>query len=930
MSSDLIQYAFVAGEISPKLLGRSDYEKYDFGLKSANNWFVDYRGGLSTRPGQSFVDFLEAPNSDTRSFRFQYSPDTANSYVVIFGDGYVRFVQSGAYVLEADLTISDIASEVITSTSHGLANGDWIKLSAIGGTTELNGRTFEVANVTTHTFTLVDVVTGAALDWTDYSAYTSGGTINRIYTIASPYAAADLQKLKAYQIRDYLRLTHADYPIKNLVRSSATSWAISDEAVGSLAARPENLAVTPSTSGSAGMVFAVTAVMSTGEESIASDVVIEDASVDYTVTAGYAKLTWDPVDGAAYYNIYRSLVLASSTVVHGGMQLGYIGKSYAPQFVDNNIIPDFTVSPPQGYNPFADGAITSIEVTNGGSSYTSAPAVSVSGSGSGFVGFAVLDGDAVVAVVILARGSGYVNPTVSFTGGGGSGAAATAVAGAADGNSPATSIVFQQRQIYAATNNQPLTIFGSRPGQPANFDVSAVQNDGDSFEYDLDSPSVAPIRHLISMRGGLIVMSAAGIWQLTAGGNNSVLTPTNALAEPQTYTSCADIPPLFVDTDLLYVTEKESIVRLLSYNDYSKLYGGQDMSILSNHLFSADNPVVRWTYAETPYRIVYAIRQDGTRLDFTVVKEQEVFAWTRASTEGYYRDIVTVEESGKDVTYVTVERFIGGNKVKTLEQIATREITVVEDVICSDAALVLPATYPNTTLILSGTSETITITAGSATFTEDSVGDIIRAGGGKIEITAYTSTTVVTGYVLREVTEVIPETTTPKTFLAGEWTLDTPVNSVEGLWHLEGKTVKVLADGSVNADAVVTGGAIDLDAPATRVVVGLGYTCTVEALPPVAPNAIIEGRRKDVVGVAVRLHESRGLAYGRSLAELEEMVDRQFEPYGEPTELQTGVVVLPTDGNWDYDATMFYRQSYPLPATILGLVLDLEVGDDRD
>ncbi len=76
----------------------------------------------------------------------------------------------------------------------------------------------------------------------------------------------------------------------------------------------------------------------------------------------------------------------------------------------------------------SSGKVISIEMTNAGSGYTSAPTVSFSGGGgSGAAATAVLSGTTVAGVVITNQGSGYTAaPTVSFSGGAGSDAAATA------------------------------------------------------------------------------------------------------------------------------------------------------------------------------------------------------------------------------------------------------------------------------------------------------------------------------------------------------------------------------------------------------------------------------------------------------------------------------------------------------------------------
>ncbi|TCG08378.1 phage tail protein [Paraburkholderia steynii] len=58
---------------------------------------------------------------------------------------------------------------IITATAHGFSNGDVVALSAIGGTTVLNGQTFVVRNKTANTFAIDYDTTGG-------SAYTSGGT----------------------------------------------------------------------------------------------------------------------------------------------------------------------------------------------------------------------------------------------------------------------------------------------------------------------------------------------------------------------------------------------------------------------------------------------------------------------------------------------------------------------------------------------------------------------------------------------------------------------------------------------------------------------------------------------------------------------------------------------------------------------------------
>lgn len=75
------------------------------------------------------------------------------------------------------------------------------------------------------------------------------------------------------------------------------------------------------------------------------------------------------------------------------------------------------------------GTITGANIGNGGSGYTSAPSVTITGGGgSGATATAVISDGEVVALNITNPGSGYTGvPTIAFSGGGGTGATATAV-----------------------------------------------------------------------------------------------------------------------------------------------------------------------------------------------------------------------------------------------------------------------------------------------------------------------------------------------------------------------------------------------------------------------------------------------------------------------------------------------------------------------
>ena len=76
-----------------------------------------------------------------------------------------------------------------------------------------------------------------------------------------------------------------------------------------------------------------------------------------------------------------------------------------------------------------DGAVYNIKITQGGTGYTGAPTVEVSGDGSSLAATAVVTAGVVTDIEVTNAGSGYNQVKITLTGGGGAGAEAYAVIG---------------------------------------------------------------------------------------------------------------------------------------------------------------------------------------------------------------------------------------------------------------------------------------------------------------------------------------------------------------------------------------------------------------------------------------------------------------------------------------------------------------------
>lgn len=932
MVTPLAHYAFTAGELSPSLSGRPDLEKYDIGAATLWNFFVDYRGGATSRSGSELVGELPFPDSDNKLVEFEFNQAVGNNYIIEFGLGYIRFAQDGGYVLEGDKVITGVTNAtppVVTAVAHSYVIGDQVFIDGIVGMDRLLQRYYRVsATPSANTFE-IEGPSGDVLDTTTFGTYSSGGTASRVFTVVSPYAVADLQSLVAVQRLDTVTLTHVDYDKMELRRLAADNWTLVPIVIGSTSIPPTTLQITPSAGGPVGFMYTVTTVDADGQESIGAPTVVTTNSVDFTTVAGSMLVEWDAVAGASSYNVYRSLVAPIGANITRAAQLGFIGRAFGPRFTDANIIPDFVVAPPTNNDPFANATITEVNVTAAGTGHTLLTLVNITDpNGTGFIGIPVVAGGKVLSVIVVSGGSGYTAPVVSFT----VGSSATAVAeiGPAVGNNPACSAFHQQRRNFAGTTNFPDGIWGSKPGSFNNFDFTVPSTDADSFQFTLVSKELNPIRHMVSLKGGLVLMTASTIWQLKGSGDNSTITPLDAEVEPQSYNGASQLRPITTDSDIVYSQEKGSIVQALGFNFYQNSYTSQDLSILSNHFFE-DHEILDWSYAKEPFKTIWAVREDGAVLALAFVKEHNVFAWTQHHTRGLWKNVAKASENKQDIPYYIVRRFINGKWRRFLERNVPRIQQNVEDHWGLDCAIARALRPLAADLVLSAaTGSGITATASAGVFVSGDVGCIIRAGGGKMLVTAFTSSTVVVCDVQIDVTDILEEdpANKPLPIDAGAWTCTQPVTTVGGLNHLEGELVTILADGNVGPQKTVVDGSITLDHEASRIIVGLPYQCYIKTLPVEVIEQTLLGKRKAIVGMAVKVNETRGLKTGPTLEKLHEVKERTNEDYGEPITLQNGDQYSNLDIEWNDEGQVFIVQDNPLPAVVLGYMLRTEAGDD--
>jgi hypothetical protein len=251
----------------------------------------------------------------------------------------------------------------------------------------------------------------------------------------------------------------------------------------------------------------------------------------------------------------------------------------------------------------------------------------------------------------------------------------------------------------------------------------------------------------------------------------------------------------------------------------------------------------------------------------------------------------------------------------------------------------------------SGASATITLD-NSATFTASGVafpnsgviGQVIRLGGGIAKITAWTDTSHVTANILVPITATIPGSTAPLTAPPGSWTLTPVVSSVSGLRHLAGLAVTGLVDGNVlpltTVDAfgnVAFPGGMS----GSAVILGLGFQAQLQGVYLL--EAAVQGARKKVADVTVRMEASRGVKIGTNQVDgstlsppqlapvwsgLTAVPDKAVGAYNSLCQpLYTGDVRQPVFGGFATPGQVALQQDNPLPMQVTAYIPEYESGD---
>lgn len=251
-------------------------------------------------------------------------------------------------------------------------------------------------------------------------------------------------------------------------------------------------------------------------------------------------------------------------------------------------------------------------------------------------------------------------------------------------NKPAAVNYYQQRQIFANTNNEPQTVYTTQVDNYVSLRTSNPLRDDDAVTFTIAGRQVNEIRHILSL-DSMILLTSGGEWLVTEG-QDKVFAPATVGVRIQSYNGAAWVPPVVVNSTALYIQEKGSKLRDLGYEFSSDKYTGNDLSIMSEHLFDGFQ-IEEMAYAAEPYGVVWCVRDDGALLGLTYQREHQVWGWHKHTTLGEYESVITIAEDDRDAVYMIVKRNINGSDVRYVERMEPRYVDESKNAFFVDSGL---------------------------------------------------------------------------------------------------------------------------------------------------------------------------------------------------------------------------------------------------
>lgn len=358
--------AFTGGELTSEFFGQIGDAKYQTGLALCRNFRVLPHGPVQNRAGFEFVREVKDSTKRTRLMPFTYS--TTQTMVLEVGEGYFRFHTNAATLLSGSVPY-EVANTYLQADLFGIKyvqSADvFTMVHPVYPPAELRR-----GGALAWTWTNISFATTLASPGSVTALATLGGTPGTpsthtyaVTTVASNNIDESLISAKSLQVAAQATITAITQANPGVITTGTTAHklVVGDpvDVSGVLGMTGINLSgltvnsvpsTTTLTLSNAGVPVDTTAM---GAYTSSGSIFLRGVKNNLFDTGASNAISWTATTGALRYNVYK----------YSNGLWGYLGQASGTTFVDNNITPDISKTPPEANNPFAaagdyPGAVT--------------------------------------------------------------------------------------------------------------------------------------------------------------------------------------------------------------------------------------------------------------------------------------------------------------------------------------------------------------------------------------------------------------------------------------------------------------------------------------------------------------------------------------------------------------------------------------------
>jgi len=432
---------------------------------------------------------------------------------------------------------------------------------------------------------------------------------------------------------------------------------------------------------------------------------------------------------------------------------------------------------------------------------------------------------------------------------------------------------FEQRLVAGGSTDNPQSFWISQSA--ADFENFAPDSDPTAGTWDgtiEDDDSLNwtigsdEVNTIQFLLGGRTLVIGTYGGEWIASSDGPVMTPTDISVARNTKYGSKLKQPLLIGNQLLFLQRAGRKIIELGFSFEDDSYRGFDVTRLARHVTYGG--IEEMAYAQEPDPIVWAVRSDGVLIGLIYNRDEKIIGWFRCILGGSFGSGDSVVES-----VAVIPGTNGAGQVQ--DSISRDEVWVV-----------VKRTIDGSTVryveFLERAYET-----------------------GHDQDDAYYADSIIT--------------------YDGD-----SATTITGLTHLEGESVKIWADGAVQATKTVASGQITLDDAASTVQIGLSYTHRGKTLKldygAAAGTAV--GKKKSIHAITFVLLNSHTLSAGPAT---DDLTDYDFRVVSDPMDagapLFTGESSVDFDGDWEDDSRIVFESSDPAPFMLLAIAPEMKTNE---